>query len=323
MSRKIVWLVVSMMLAVASVACADERAAEDAPSISVGPIQPAAADRGPGETRELTVTLQPAAGGEPRRFVVRGPGNLMDLDEQANAQLVGDRLLVHTRAVIAVFDLESGDQALDLVAAPEVAASSDGRLVAFEVLQRRFTPVEASSSVIEVLDVETLDHGPVFPERSVIRPSQFNGPLAWIADPGERHSAGRLFFSPDGSELVFFCTHAPASPEEPQRVFLAVVDLSRGLSGARFLHLPFDWTAHRKPDVAPGGGKPFFAVESVTWTADGALLARPPRVARWLEDEIVVPLPGPEVWDEEGSASRPEGSAGAPDHAPEPNEEQP
>lgn len=339
MTRTIVWLdvsmlavsmlVVSMTVAVASVACADGRATEEAPRISVGPIQAAAAARGPGETRELTVTLQPTSGAsptsdaEPRRFVVQGPGNLMDLDEQASAQLVGDRLLVHTRSVIAVFDLESGERVVDLVAAPEVATSNDGRLVAFEVLQRRFTPAEATSSVIEVLDVETLEHEPVFPEASAIRPSQFNGPLAWIADPGERHSAGRLAFSPDGSEVVFFCTHAPAAPEEPQRVFLAVVDLSRGPARARFLHLPFDWTAHRRPDVAPAGGKPFFAVESMTWTDGGALLVRPPGYARWLEDEIVVPLPGPEDWEAKGSESPEDGEGGAPGHAPGPNEEQP
>jgi len=154
----------------------------------------------------------------------------------------------------------------------------------------------------------------VFPERSVIQPAQFGGLLAWIEDPLERHSAGELVFSPDGSEVAFFCTHVPASPDGLQRVFLVVIDLSKGLAESRFVHVSFDWTAHLEPGVETDGRKPFFAVESVTWRDDGTLLVHPPPYARWLEDEIVVPLPGAEVWATEAHAS---GSSSAP------NEEQP
>lgn len=88
----------------------------------------------------------------------------------------------------------------------------------------------------------------------------------------------------------------------------------RVLAESRFVHVPFDWTAHLKPGVETDGRKPFFAVESATWREDGTLLVHPPPYARWLEDEIVVPLPGAEVWAKEAHAS---GSSSAP------NEEQP
>jgi len=110
-------------------------------------------------------------------------------------------------------------------------------------------------------------------------------------------------FSPGGRKVAFFCTHAPADPDGLQRVFLVVIDLSEGLAGSRFVHVPFDWTAHLDPDVATGDRKPFFSVESVIWREDGTLLVHPPPYARWLEDEIVVPLPGDEVWPTAAHAS--------------------
>jgi len=296
MRRTILWLALPVLLASAPAVCANQGAAAVAPKITVGPVEEAAAAAGDGGTRELTVTVAPAQGGEPRRFVVRGPANRLDLDEHPTARVVGGRLLVLTRAVVAIFNLKSGEQILNQVAKPGVVASPDGKLVAFVALQRHFTPAEARSSVVEALDVASLAVVPVFPERSVIRPAQLGGPLAWIEDPLERHSAGELVFSPDGRKVAFFCTHAPVEPDGLQRVFLVVIDLSEGVAESRFVHVPFDWTAHLLPDAATGDRKPFFAVESVTWREDGTLLVHPPPYARWLEEEIVVPLPGAKDW---------------------------
>jgi len=236
-------------------------------------------------------------GAESRQFVVRAPSNLLDRGEKAKAQVVDEHLLVYTRAVVAIFDLESEEQVLDQVAAPRVVASSDGELVAFEALQRRFTPPEASSSVIEAVDMTSVAVEPVFPDRSVIRPAQLGGVLAWIEDPLDRHSAGKLVFSPDGEQLAFFCTHIPATPDGLQRVYLVVIDLANGLPDSRFVHVPFDWTAYLKPDVDVGERKPYFSVGSLAWSEGGELVVHPPPYARWLEDEIDVELPGAEIWE--------------------------
>lgn len=260
------------------------------PSISVSPIRTVAASGGaPGMVREFTVSLE-WPGVPMQQFVVQGPYKLIDVDEEVHAQVVGDRLLVLTDAVIAGFDLGSGERVLDLVGAPEVVASSDGTRVAFETSQAPFTPPEASSSVIQVVDVASLTIEPVFPERSEIEPSQFGSLLAWIEDPAERHSAGRLVFSPDGSRLAFFCTHGGIHGE-PADVYLTVVDLPDDLARSRFVHQPFDWKAHLRPRASAGERRPYFAVESVVWTEDDALVVRTPPYASWLEPELTVQVP--------------------------------
>jgi len=307
MRRTMLCLALPVLLGPAPAAWAGQEPATRAPATEIGPVEPGSAAAGQSETRELTVTVGTGGGtgigGERRRFVVEGPRNLLDLDETARAQVVGGHLLVFTRAVLAVFDLASGEKVLGEVAAPGVVASRDGRRVAFEALQRRFTPPEASSSVVEALDVTSLAVEPVFPDRSVIRPAQLGGLVAWIEDPLERHSAGKLVFSPDGERLAFFCTHVRASPGGLQRVFLVVIDLSKGVSGSVFVHVPFDWTAHLEPGVDLGETTPYFAVESLTWSGSGALIVHPPASAWWLQEEIIVPLPGAEVWGTQAHGS--------------------
>ena len=320
MKRTILWLALPMLLASASAACADQEPATTVPSIEVGPVEARSTIGGQGETRELTVTV--GTGDESRQFVVQAPGSLLDRGEKAEARVVGEHLLVYTGAVIAIFDLESGEQVLDQVAAPRVVASSDGELVAFEALRRRFTPPEASSSVIEAVDVKNVAMEPVFPDRSVIRPAQFGGVLAWIEDPLDRHSAGELVFSPDGEQVAFFCTHIPATPDGLQRVFLVVIDLS-GLPESRFVHVPFDWTASLQPDVDMGDRKPYFAVGSMAWSDRGEIVVHPPRYARWLKDEIDVELPGAEIWATEAHHSGEETPPAVPGDTSPPNEEQP
>lgn len=291
------WMIAAMLL-VPSTLCADQDPLPEATSISFGPIRVVTEKDefdNPKELKEFTVTVEaPTEEGEPQRFVVQGPDDFVNLEEQPRGKIVDSRLLVTTRALIAVFDLETGDQVLHVVAAPQVAVTDDGRRVAFETLQRRFTPPEASSSVIQVLDVPTLQVEPVFPQRSAISPSQFGQLLAWVDDPSNRHSAGKLFFSPDGSRLVFFCTHGGNQPDVRQKVYLVVVDLSQGLDESCFIHRPFDWQEHLRPEIKLGDRRPYFDAESLEWRDDDTLVVRPPHRARWLEDQIVVPLPEPD-----------------------------
>jgi len=306
MSKTIAWLVIATVVASAASACAEPETVSEPPSVSIGSPRTVSASDGSGALKEFTVTVgQPAGGEDARSFVVRGPDDAIDPDEQPSAQVVGERLLVLTRSLVVVFDLASGQQVIYRVAAPEVVVSADGRWVAFKTLQLPFTPAAASSSVIQVLQVPTLEVGPVFPESWLIEPSQFGYPLAWIEEPADRHFAGQLYFSPDGSRLLFFCTHEGA-PGTGQTVYLAVIDLAQGVAGSRFLHRPFDWKAHLRTGAATGGQEPFFAVGSVRWEGDGTLVVKPPPYARWLEEDITIPLPGPGDWASDAGAAQEE-----------------
>lgn len=312
MIRRVHRIAAAAALALAPVAAvaAGEPAAERA-TISIAAIRTVPAPGGqPGMVKQFTVTLRPAGGGPARNFVVHGPDKLIDAGEQPRAEILGDRLLVLTEAVIAVFDLGSGEQLLDLAAAPVVAATADGRRAAFETLQHRFTPPEASSSVIQVLDVPSGAVEPVFPERSLIEPAQLGGLLAWIDDPAERHSAGPLIFSPDGSRLAFFCHHGGDLAEgAPKEVYLVVVDLPADLADSRFVHQRFDWKAYLRPRVAADVRDPYFDVESLSWSEDGELTVRTPLSTPWLEPEFTVPVPETEG---QAGASKSAGKAGRP-----------
>lgn len=257
-------------------------------AISVGRIQRPAAGSG---VKQLTVEVRAPGDAQPRRFVVSGPDKVMQDDERPVARVVGERLLVHTEAVIAVFDLATGRQLFDAVAAPGVVSSRDGRRIAWEEPQRPFTPEAASSSVVQVLDVPSLEAAPVFPERESVQRGQFGNLLAWEDDAAKRHSAGALAWSPDGTRLAFFCTHGMlGNPEEPRREFLTVVDVAGGPGRSRFVHRPFDWAPYLKRNADPRDQEPYFAVESITWSEDDTLVVEPPPFAWWLEDELVIPL---------------------------------
>lgn len=284
-------IVAALALAPVAPAAAGERAGER-PAISISAVRTAPATGAAGVVREFTVSLQETAGGAVQRFVVQGPYKLLDPDEKPRAQVVGRRLLVWTDALIAVFDLESGERLLDLGGAPGVVAAADGRRVAFETSQLPFTAPEAESSVIQVLDVPSGAVEPVFPERSLIEPSQLGVPTAWIEDPAARHFAGPLALSPDGSRLAFFCDHGGALAEgAPREVFLVVADLPADLAASRFVHEAFDWQAHLRRPAAAGEREPYFAVESLAWTEDGGLAVRTPSYAPWLEPEFTVAPP--------------------------------
>lgn len=309
MMRAVSWLVVVVALVLPPSACAQTGSTEEL-SIDIGPIQTAAATDGPGQIKEFTVAVRSQNEAEERRFLVQGPDKLIDRDEHPRAEKVGDRLLVTTRSVIAVFDLATGKKVIDQIAAPEVVYSDDGRRVAFRTLQSKFVPAEATSTVIQALDVPTLELAPVFPERTVIEPSQFGRLLAWIDKPADRHSAGPLFLSPDGTRLVFFCTHALGAPESPREVYLVVVDLSRGPAESTFSHTPFDWEMYLRPGVSTSDRSLYFVAESVTWQDEDVLHVTPPEYAHWLEDEIVIQLPGLRPSNAEETVERQRDDAG-------------
>lgn len=215
-------------------------------SLAVGSIRDVPRVAGAGPVREFVVSVRETGSGEEREFVVRGPLELVDLDECPRAQVVEDRLLVLTDSVIAVFDLESGEQLVDLVGAPGVTATSDGRRVAFETLQPELLPEQVTSSVIQVLDVLSLVVEPVFPGRRWIESSQSGQPRVWTDAAAERHSARDLVIA--GRRLAFYCVHAGDEPGTPREVYLVVVDLGEDLSSSHFTHRPVDRPKESRPE---------------------------------------------------------------------------
>lgn len=240
------------------------------------------------ELKEVTVTVHPAEVGEPpQHFVVRGPGDFFWVNEQPQSEIVEDRLLITTDQKILVFDLTTGDQMVDIAGGSKVVASADGRRVAFET---------ESSSVVQVLDVPTLRIEPVFPERSRIELTQLGGLVSRVEEPEDRHSVGKLYFSPGDSRLFFFCTHPAGPPDARQKVHLVVIDLSHELDATHFTHRPFDWKWYIRPDVELGDKTPYFAVESLIWLSNGTVVVTPPPDSWWLQEEIAIPLPNPDRW---------------------------
>lgn len=302
---------ITMMLVVSSMLYAKQEPSAQKPSISFGPIQPVTDMDQRVKPREFTVTVEPVGEGEPQHFKVRGPYKLLSLDEQPRGEIVDDRLVVTTSRLIAVFDLETGEQLVDKVAAPEVVVTEDGRRVAFVTLQLKFLPIEATSSVIQVIDVPTLQIEPVFPERSIIERSPTGRLLAWVDEPADRHLAGDLFFSPDGSRLGFFCSHGGSTmPDVQRQLYVVMVDLSRGVDESRFIHRPFDWEAYLRPNVDLGDRQPYFVVESLEWTDNNTVVIRVPDDLWWLKDHIVIELPPPNEWPTETHSAEEE------DHEP-------
>src|SRR5262245_31159745 len=112
----------------------------------------------------------------PRRLVFSGPEKLLSPDHPPATQVVGQRLLAFTEGVLALLDLDSGKEELFETAIPPVTPTADGRRVAYIESQLPFTPAEATSMVVSVVDVPTLESAPVFPERSAIS-SAANGLL--------------------------------------------------------------------------------------------------------------------------------------------------
>src|ERR1700687_172745 len=177
----------------------------------------------------------------PRTLVLRGDPHDdynfgADPDE---LRLVDSTLVVLSPTCFAVADLTTGRQQAFVFAAANIAASPDGRRVAYEEFQPHFTPPEATGSIIRVMDVASLAEYTVFPEASRTYASG-DILLTWEDDLDKVHRAGSLHWSPDGRRLVFSCIHDVLNlrdPKVPVETYLVAIDL-RDLRHSRYLHEP-------------------------------------------------------------------------------------
>jgi len=135
--------------------------------------------------------------------------------------------------------------------------SSDGFRIAYKILQRHFTPNEATGSIIGVFDVTLGKSVYAFPEQSrIIRHPPDHTIFTWEDHPAEIHNVHRIFWLPKDDGLVFVCTHYPyiLGDRGPGEVtdYLVLVNVPARLEEFFFSHRPI---SHRGLT---------FSVESVT-----------------------------------------------------------
>jgi hypothetical protein len=242
--------------------------------------------------KEYVLQVEGKDQGAPVRITFGGPSRAVQ-DEIKRTAIVGDHVLVTTERVIGVFDRKTGREEKYIDAAPAVSSSQDASLVAYQVLQPRFTPPEAETSIINALDVRSLESQVVFPERDLISKGQSGTLVVWQDDPARRHVVvSDLFWSPSGKRLVFFCKHS-AGPTPGVGIvedYVVVVDLSHGVAASRFVHQLLSPDLYRKPGTEKGS-KVSFEVAAVTWLDEQTVELKPvQRDAGW-KDRIVLKLP--------------------------------
>jgi hypothetical protein len=268
-----------LLAALVTTACLGEEPSP-AVSVSVAGTREVAAT----QTREFILEIR-GAGAPLRRAVFSGPQKLLSPDHPPATKVVGRRLLAFTEGVLAIFDLATGKEELFRVAIPPVTPTADGRRVAYIESQLPFTPKEATSMIVNVVDVSTLDSRPVFPERTAISKGGAGNLLVWEEDPAKRCTTDKLFWSPEGNRLLFFCasdTHEYSS---------VLVDLRKGLDASRFTRQPLPREQYLKPGAPSEGSETFFAVASVTWLDGNRVEVRTAPQNRWLKDRLVLDLP--------------------------------
>lgn len=248
-------------------------------SVSAGPVREAGKLE-----REVALEVR-KEGAAPQRLAFSVPKEMIRLDEKPSTRIVDRKLLAYTPGVFAVFDLTTGRLELSKVVMPDLSPTEDGRRLAYKELQPRFLPAEATSAVVNVLDIATLEDRPVFPESRKIDCSQSGHLLAWEDDPAKRCSVGKLFWSPEGDRLLFFCK--PGAGE----VSLVLVDLRGGLKQGRFAERPVAKDLYLKPGAAAKSPEAYFQAETVTWMEGNRVRVEPPPEASWMQDRILLELP--------------------------------
>lgn len=271
-------IVRSFLLAgLAAAACLGK---EQTPAVSVSVLE----TREVADTQSREFILEIRGGGPPRRVVFSGSEKLLSPDHPPATKVVGRRLLAFTEGEVAVFDLTTGKEELRRTATPPVTPTADGRRVAYVESQLPFTPKEATSMIVNVVDVPSLENQPVFPERSATSKGGAGNLLAWEEDPAKRCTIDKLFWSPDGNRLLFFCA---ADTGESSFV---LVDLRGGLAAGRFTRRPLPRERYLKPGAPGDSRETFFSVASVTWLDTDRVEVRTSPENHWLKDRLVLDL---------------------------------
>jgi hypothetical protein len=221
-----------------------------------------------------------------------GAGQTVE-DELEWFGLGGERLFVTTAFEIGAFSLATQKLEENLVVDTPVP-SPDGSRIAYRVLQPRGFPQEDGGSIVVVLDLATMTHRYVFPEPS--RVVEFrNGPeiypIVTEADPAKQHQVLNLFWSQDGSRLVFFCGHGFLLRPEVGPMYIVVVDVHQLLTGTRFVHQPIDPSTYGKKGAPAGKDTIHFVAETITWLNADTISVRPRSDFSWVKDPFVLKLP--------------------------------
>jgi hypothetical protein len=235
------------------------------------------------QSREFTLEVR-GGGSVHRRLVFSGPQKLLSPDHPPATKTVGSRLLAFTDATFGIFDLDTGKEKLFRVAIPPVTPTIDGRRVAYIESQLPFTPKEATSMIVSVVEVSTLESQPVFPERSAISKGGAGSLQVWEEDPKRRCTTDNLFWSPASDRLLFFCA------SDTGEYSSVLVDLRKGLAASRFTRRPLSRDFYLKPGAHPGSSEAFLAVASVTWLDGSRVEVRTAPGNRWLKDHMILPV---------------------------------
>lgn len=208
--------------------------------------------------------------------------------EIRDLRIFEDRLVATTHTALAVFDLRSGHEER-LVSCHDPAISETARWVAYKVFQPRFTPPEASTNVVVVLDISSLESTTVFPERQKISSGPRGELLAWEEDPAQRTSVGKLFWGPREERLLFFGKRWRNGEQGRQAVdSLVMVDLAKGIKEATFSQQEIAPEVYMKPGVTVSDSRVLFNVSEVHWLDSEALEIIPPVGYWWMKDRITI-----------------------------------
>lgn len=242
--------------------------------------------------KEYVLRLSSKDGKPPVRVSFGGPERAVQ-DEIRTMTLVDEHLLVTTPTVIAVFDRRTGREEKFLDARPTATLSPNAERVAYKEFQPRFIAPEDSTTIVRVLDVRSLAVHSVFPEAEKITQGQFSDLVAPEDDPARRHIVtSELFWSPQGTRLLFFCTHFAGMPgEQVVGNYVVVVELGRDLSESRFVHQEILPSSYRKPQAEKGRDSSRFSVGSVKWLNEERVEVVPSTGQEWLKERIVLDLP--------------------------------
>jgi hypothetical protein len=244
------------------------------------------------------VVLQVIAKGgatSPRTLIFGGPQEYVREDLR-ELKLADDQLIAATNCSLAVFDLKAGKKRAHVYSSCNISISPDGKRVAYVERQLHFTPPQASSSVVRVLDVGSLKTYTVFPDGPNLGPMS-NGLLTtWDDDLTQIHSAGQMYWSPDGGKLLFFCIHGDFGSRDlsqERQPYLVVVYLN-DLAHSRYVHEPIAKGVYLTAGAEPKDRRYLFQVERIEWLAGGAAVRVLPKPdAPWMKRDIVLKLPAP------------------------------
>ena len=235
----------------------------------------------------LRVTDRPS--GESRQLLFGGPEKGVR-GELESLRIFGRRVAATTATDLAIFDLPSG-RLEHLGRCHDPTISESARWVAYKAFQPRFTPPEASTHVVMVLDVSSLEAAAVFPERETISKGPHGEPRAWVEDPASRAQVGKLFWGPGEERLLFFAKRRRSEEGPREAVDSSVlVDLDKGVERSTFRQQEILRDVYLKPGARVDGSRVLFNVGDVRWLDEEVVEIVPPSGYWWMNERFTLDL---------------------------------